>query len=198
MSQTSSLSVFVALLGFAGCSGGGSERPPIAPPRSQPESGAHRAPGDLARAPLRNENIVVLNAPIDVVWEVIADHSQLPSYAAGIREVQLGEACDGPGGGVGCPRTCVFHEGPPALETVVLVDEPHAIGTSGVEPSPYQVSDDLTWITLRSVGAERTEVRWQLYFQHPEPEVMQPLFEQGFQEMGKGLIHRFGGEASPS
>jgi hypothetical protein len=152
----------------------------------------HMPPGSLAKAPLRNDVKVVLDAPVGEVWAIISDHGQLPSYSAGIREVVLDDSCQGPGGGVGCTRTCSFHEGPPIAETIVFVEEPYALATRGVQPNEYQLTNDLTLVTLRPLGDDRTEFWWRQYYDHPQLEQMKPVFDEALRDLGQRLVQRFG------
>ena len=156
----------------------------------------HTPPGSLAKAPLRNDVKVVLDAPMEEVWAIVSDHLQLPSYSAGIREVVLADSCHGPGGGVGCTRTCSFHEGPTIAETVVFVEEPYALATRGVQPNEYQLTNDLTLVTLRPLGDDRTEFWWRQYYNHPQLEEMRPVFDEALRDLGQRLVQRFGGAAA--
>ena len=153
----------------------------------------HKGPGDLAKSPMRNDIKAVLNAPVKEVWALVSDHRKLPTYSAGIRDVTLASRCDGPGGGVGCVRTCTFHEGPALEERVVSVEEPHLLATSAVEPNDYQLTNDLTLVTLRAFDDDRTEFWWRQYYDHPKPEEMKPVFDEALLDLAQKLVKRFGG-----
>ncbi|MGH1343174.1 MAG: SRPBCC family protein [Nannocystales bacterium] len=182
-----------------GCSGAASDRTATrSVDNESPEAPRHRVPSDLVEAPLRNEVRATLETSIHDAWRVLSDHGALPSYAAGIQDVTVADGCsDEDGGGMGCQRTCLFKEGPPVTEEVVFIEEPYVLAMRGVGENSYQLTNDLTLVTLADLGNGKTEVLFRMYFDHPEPSTMAAATEQGFRGMGDGLVRRFGGRVHP-
>lgn len=171
--------------------------PPSSRPRPQAQdsfsTGRHADPGPLATAPLRNHLKVRLNAPLQEVWELLSTHEALPSYSPGLVQVTLKGTCSGPSGGTGCTRTCTFSEGPPLDEQIIAVQAPNLLATSAVEPNDYGLTHDLTLITLQARSANQTELWWRQYYDHPDLDTMETVFDEALTAIGQALASRFGG-----
>src|SRR5262245_47169099 len=101
-------------------------------------------------APQRNRIRAQLAAPVAQVWELVGDHGRLPEYSAGIESVDV---ADDRGA-----RTCRFR----ATDETASVDLTEWIrwhipqvgySASAVEPNPFQLTDDLSVVTVTATDA---------------------------------------------
>lgn len=147
-------------------------------------------PAVYTTAPLRNRITVELTAPVGEVWELVGDHRRLPEYSAGIESVDVA-AEDG-------ARTCRFR----ATDETASIDLTERIrwhipqigySASAAEPNPFQLTDDLSVVTVSPTDAG-TVFEWAQYFNSPDLPAAVRSFDQGLVDIAEHLIARFGGQ----
>jgi len=114
------------------------------------------------------EVVKEINAPIDLVWEVLADFGGFDKI---FTDIELREAN---GQGLGATRGGWV----PVLQDVVRElcvqcdPESHTLGYTVMEPSPLPVKNYVAIVKLTAVGKERCRVSWASYSKPMFPETM--------------------------
>ena len=118
-------------------------------------------PLNYTDAPQQIRKTRVVDARIEDVWDVVADHQGMTQWMPMISHVDL-KTPDAEGGwGEGCERNCKF--GPDLLEeTVVHWDPPSGYAYSIADM--HLVRDHVAHISLERVGEGKTQVTWTQYF----------------------------------
>jgi hypothetical protein len=141
-------------------------------------------------APLRNRIVIQLAAPVDEVWDLIGDHRRMPEYSAGIECVDV--TADGE------LRTCRFR----ATDQTPSIDLTERIRwyipqvgycASAVEPNPFQLTDDLSIVTVGQTDAG-TVFEWAQHFNGEDLAIAVQSFDQGLVDIAQRLIARFSGD----
>ena len=115
----------------------------------------------FTQSPLQILKTAYIDAPIEKVWEVVADHQGMTQWVPMIKHVELTIPGDQGDWGEGCERQCQF--GPDLLkEKIVHWDPPYGYAYS-IEDM-HLVKDHVGHIALERVGDE-TKVTWRQYFQ---------------------------------
>lgn len=121
-------------------------------------------------------------APIDLVWAVLADHRGMPAWTP-LRSVELEREGDPPPDGLGAIR--VLHALGPALrEEVVTFEPPRAFAYRLLSGAP--VRDYLSRVELGE-SATGTTIEWSVSFTPRVPGV-QLVVKQVISSLVKGLV----------
>ena len=119
-------------------------------------------PRQFTSAPQQIRKKSFIDAPIEEVWAIVADHQGMTEWMPMISQVNLVEANDAGEWGEGCERHCQF--GPDTLkEKIVHWNPPY--GYAYAISDMHLVRDHVGYMQLIPVG-EGTEVIWTQYF-HP-------------------------------
>lgn len=119
-------------------------------------------PRSFTAAPQQIQKKAILIAPVERVWEVIANHQGMTEWVPMIKEVHLVTPDTEGAWGEGCERHCQF--GPDLLkEKIVHWDPPY--GYAYAIGDMHLVRDHVGYIQLIPTG-DKTEVIWTQYF-HP-------------------------------
>lgn len=111
-------------------------------------------------APLQIEKSSFIAAPINEVWEVVANHKGMTNWMPMIKHVELIQQNEDGEWGEGCTRHCQF--GPDLLkEKIVHWDAPYGYAYSIGDM--HLVRDHVAFIKLEE-GNGGTKVTWSQYF----------------------------------
>lgn len=115
----------------------------------------------FTNAPLQIVKKKIINAPIERVWEIVANHEGMTQWMPMIKHVNLVQSNDEGEWGQGCERHCQF--GPDLLkEKIVHWDPPY--GYAYMIADMHLVKKHLGYIKLIKKG-ETTEVSWEQYYE---------------------------------
>ena len=102
--------------------------------------------------------VIKINAPIDVIWQVISD------FGAGARYLVMVTHCTMQGNGVGALRILTYVDGSVILERLETVDQAmHCLSYRLLNDTPF--GNCLTTMALRALTADQSEVNWSANFQ---------------------------------
>lgn len=114
----------------------------------------------FTEAPLQITKTAYVDAPIDAVWKIVADHQGMTTWMPMIRQVHLTQANEQGEWGEGCERQCQF--GPDLLnEKIVHWNPPY--GYAYMIADMHLVNDHLGHISLSPEG-KGTRIEWRQYF----------------------------------
>ncbi|MEM7108950.1 MAG: SRPBCC family protein [Bacteroidota bacterium] len=111
-------------------------------------------------SPLQIVKKRIIKAPIERVWEIVADHKGMTQWMPMIKHVDLVKADDDGKWGQGCERHCQFG-GDLLKEKIVHWDPPY--GYAYMIEDMHLVKDHLAYIKLSKTGGS-TEVVWEQYY----------------------------------
>lgn len=115
----------------------------------------------FTHAPQQVQKTKLVDAAIEDVWQVVADHQGMTQWMPMIKHVDLVQANEAGEWGEGCERHCQF--GSDLLEEkIVYWDPPH--GYAYMIGDMHLVKDHLAHIELKPT-LNGTQVTWTQYFQ---------------------------------
>lgn len=147
---------------------------------------------DYTSAPLQHTLALELEATPEEVWALISDHEALPTFFPLINKVTVDNSSAASPGGVGAVRSCSLGE-MQLTESVRVFEPGEAFGYSVVKGGMPGVTNHLGLITLSPKGTT-TVVRWETYFDHPEPMAVTAQIGKLLSVAGDGLVKKFGGK----
>jgi hypothetical protein len=123
-----------------------------------------------------------INAPADVIWQVIGDFGAACRYLAGVVN------CTVEGEGVGALRTSTYADGTTIVERLEALDPvAHRLSYALLSDTPFR--NCLTTVMVRDLGQGQCEVAWAATFDAdglPESEAVEML-EGAFELNGRAL-----------
>jgi len=147
---------------------------------------------DHTAAPLRYALNVRLDARPDAVWALLSDHEALPTFFAPVTKVTVDNTGASTPNGVGAVRSCNLM-GSELTENILIFEPNKALGYSVVKGGLPGVTDHLGLVRLQADG-DGTIVRWEQYFNHPDPKPVVGEIGKLMAIAGDGLIKKFGGK----
>jgi polyketide cyclase/dehydrase/lipid transport protein len=144
----------------------------------------------FTRAPLRHRLRVELHAPVSDVWAVTGNHERLSEYSEGIARVEISADRRA--------RVCYFQPPPGAADGMVLRElirwEVDNVGyaTSAEPDNMFGLVDDLSIVTIAAT-ADGALVTWEQHYNHADLPALRASFDDGLADIGRRLVHRFGG-----
>ena len=147
---------------------------------------------DYTSAPKQVEIVVKLRATPEAVWALLSDHEALPSFIPAIQKVTVDHSKARTRNGVGTTRECSLM-GMELTESIRVFEPNRALGYSVVKGGMPGVRNHLGLIRLAADG-DHTIVRWQQYFDHPQPKAIAQQIKGLLTMAADGLIKKFGGD----
>ena len=147
---------------------------------------------DYTSAPLQHTLTLELEATPEEVWALISDHEALPTFFPLINKVTVDNSSAASPGGVGAVRSCSLGE-MQLTESIRVFEPGRAFGYSVVKGGMPGVTNHLGLIRLSPKGTT-TVVRWETYFDHPEPTAVTAQIGKLLSVAGDGLVKKFGGK----
>jgi len=107
---------------------------------------------------------IIVNAPVEAVWQVIRDFNGLPAWLSGVAASSIEEGRDPDT--VGCVRLLTLANGATASERLVALDDSRYLVSYSFVQQLFPISDHRATIELLPVtSGERTFVQWSATFQ---------------------------------
>lgn len=101
---------------------------------------------------------ILIDAPVDAIWQVISDFGAGHKYLAGVVDCTVG------GEGVGALRTLTSADGSTIVERLAALDASvYRLGYTLLTDTPF--GDCLTTMALRARGPTQAELAWAATFQ---------------------------------
>ena len=151
-------------------------------------------PTELSSAPLRNRIRLILNAPVESVWQLVGDFSRYPEYSAAIERADVKQD----GHGRWTEYVCHFKGQEGALgvshREVVRWHEPNrGYASCAEEPNPFGLTNALTLVQLES-GSGRTTMTWDQHYEAADLGASKEGFAQALADIAERLVRKFGGK----
>ena len=159
------------------------------------ETSNNMTTAEWIEAPLRVEQGIWLDAPVEDVFSYVTSQAHLCDFVPGLHKVEIRLPDDVTENKEHAQRICDFGNDMFIQEIIVLWEPPFRQGYHIAEPNPFGLYDHLAVMTsLPAKGG--TEIQWQHHYNHADPPAIETLLTETFTGVTSNLVSHFGGESA--
>ncbi|MEM7111249.1 MAG: SRPBCC family protein [Chloroflexota bacterium] len=138
-----------------------------------------------------------LRTSVKEAFEALSNPARWPQLFPWIHKVTVDNTKAVVPNGRGAKRTCYFGNGLMLEEVIVGWEPPHRYAYAGVdETHPFGMVGHVALVVCKPAASGLTHVRWQHFFDHPNPTMMAKPLEANLETAVCNLIDHYGGHRS--